>query len=62
MKNQKRSQHGRKVSVKVSLSPLIPQEQLVDSVQKDPAVQQDIKAHLTRALIKGQGGLAGEPE
>jgi hypothetical protein len=49
-------------TVKVSLSPLVPQEQLVDSIQEDPAVHQAMKAHLARALIKGQGGLAGEPE
>ena len=48
--------------VKVSLSPLLSQEDILAEVLKDDRVRQMVLTRLVQALIKGQDGLVGEPE
>ncbi len=48
--------------VKVSLSPLLSREVILNEALKDEHVRQMVQRDSAQALIKGKGGLVGEPE
>jgi Trypsin-co-occurring domain 2 len=54
------NEHGH--VVKVTLVPLIPMGEIAADVLADTSTREEIKRDLRQVLLKGDGGLAGEPE
>jgi hypothetical protein len=48
--------------VKVSLSPLLPREEILSETLKDDKIRQMVQSDLAQAVVKGDVGLVGEPE
>lgn len=48
--------------VKVTLSPVLSREKILEEALKDKRVLQTVQRELAQAFVKGANGLAGEPE